>query len=257
MTYQFGSVDPDENGYPMQAGGPGEAARPRGRGVLISALALGVMVVFAAGLWAAYVQGTRQAPGGEGDVPLIRADEHPTKMKPEQAGGMDIPDRDMLIYQQAHPAVERLLPPPETPLPRPTPPPIAAVTPAEPTAPSPPAAVPAPELPAPQQVATAALQLPAPAANPAAAKPAPVAAGGLRLQLGALRSEDVAQREWQKIKHANADLVGQLSATVVRADLPDKGVLYRIQTTPIADPISGALLCDELNRRNVGCVIAR
>jgi hypothetical protein len=257
MTYQFGSVDPDENGYPMHAAGPGEAARPRGRGVLISALALGVMVVFAAGLWFAYVQGTRHAPGGEGDVPLIRADEHPTKMKPEQAGGMDIPDRDMLIYQQAHPAVERLLPPPETPLPRPTPPPVAAATPPEPAAPGLPAAAPAPESAASQQAAATAPP-PAPAAaKPAAAKPAPAAAGGIRLQFGALRSEDVAQREWQKIKHANADLVGQLSATVVRADLADKGVLYRIQTTPIADPISAALLCDELKRRNVGCVIAR
>jgi hypothetical protein len=265
MTYQLGSIDPDEHGYPMHTAGPGQALPPRGRGLLISALALGVMAVFAAGLWFAYVQGTRHGRGGDGDVPLIRADEHPTRVKPDQPGGMEIPDRDMLIYQKPSRAVvERLLPPPEKPMPRPAPPPVAPAPAPEPAALAAASPPPAPEPPAPQQAAGPVPPSPAPPgpapgkpADTIAAKPLPAAAGGVRLQLGALRSEDVAQREWQKIKAANADLVGKLSATTVRADLADKGVVYRIQTAPISDPIAGALLCDELKQRHIGCVIAR
>src|SRR5205085_2796222 len=42
-----------------------------------------VMAVFAGGLWFFYHQGVRQAaPGPGGEVPLIRADDKPMKMKP-------------------------------------------------------------------------------------------------------------------------------------------------------------------------------
>src|SRR5207248_2185640 len=57
-------------------------------------LTLGAMVVFAGGLYFAYVQGTRHpavTPTADG-VPLIRADERPTKVKPDQPGGMAVPD---------------------------------------------------------------------------------------------------------------------------------------------------------------------
>ena len=59
--------------------------------------------------------------GGAGDIPLIRADTRPMRVKPENPGGMQIPDRDMLIYGQQRPQVEHLLPPPEQPMARPSP----------------------------------------------------------------------------------------------------------------------------------------
>jgi hypothetical protein len=49
-------------------------------------------------------------------------------------------------------------------------------------------------------------------------------------------------------------LLGNVSATPVRADLGDKGVFYRLLTAPIAD---ADRICGELKRRNIGCVIAR
>ncbi len=82
------------------------------------------------------------AAGRQGDVPIIRADITPIKIRPADPGGMDVPDRDKLVYNRlngegAGNDVERLLPPPEEPLPVPE---TAAPEPAE----SEPAAMPEP-----------------------------------------------------------------------------------------------------------------
>jgi hypothetical protein len=246
------------------------------------------MGLFAGGLWFAYIQGMRHAvsAGGSGEVPLIRADERPTKVKPDKPGGMEIPDRDKLIYTQKRAAVEHLLPAPEKPMARPTPPsasstqpeaaappasPEAAVVPStlapSPLAPSPlapseaTAAVTGPRTTAGPTTETASLPIPpqqqsaaALPTKPAPASPQPAKTGGVRLQLGSLRSEDAARQEWDRIRRANSDLLGSLSATTERADLGDRGIFYRIQTSPVAD---ANRLCGELKRRNVGCIIAR
>jgi len=223
--------------------------------------------VFAGGLWFAYHQGLRHGSINSGaDVPLIRADERPTRVKPEKPGGMEIPDRDKLIYTQKRAAVEHLLPPPEKPMPRPTAP-LAPTPqpesvqppPAAPAAPGVTSAAPAIVLPAqPQQPAAkpadkSKLQ-PAVAAKAANVQAAPAQTGGTRMQLGSVRSEEAAQHEWDRIKRANSDLLGSVSATPVRADLGEKGVFYRIQTGPMAD---AGRICGELKRRNIGCIIAR
>jgi hypothetical protein len=119
MTYHLGSIDPDRRTELFSDARDGEP-QPRPRRVLAAVLALLVMGLFGGGLWFAYVQGTRHAGGdaASASVPLIRADERPTKVKPEKPGGMEIPDRDKLIYNPTRPVVEHLLPPPEKPLPR-------------------------------------------------------------------------------------------------------------------------------------------
>ena len=126
MTYHLGPVDPDQRAE-LFADARDEEPPPRPRRLLATALAVLVMVLFGGGLWFAYVHGTRHAGSDapSGDVPLIRADERPTKVKPEQPGGMEIPDRDKLIYNPSRSVTEHLLPPPEKPMPRPAPPPPA------------------------------------------------------------------------------------------------------------------------------------
>jgi cell division septation protein DedD len=263
MTYHLGPIDPDRRAEFFADTRDGEP-QPRPRRVLATALALLVMGLFGGGLWFAYVQGTRHAAGDAagGSVPLIRADERPTKVKPEKPGGMEIPDRDKLILSSPRPAVEHLLPPPEKPMPRPAPPPpspapqreqpptTASSTPASPPAP-PPAAIPQA-----QQSAAAPPGKPPP---PPAAPPKTAAAGaaGARLQLGSVRSEDAARQEWERIKRKNADLLGTLSATPIRADLGDKGIYYRILTGPVADQAAAERICGELKQRSVGCILAR
>ncbi len=121
MSYQLGSVDSDGRDE-LYADPREHETGPRFRGLVASLVALVVIGVFAGGLWFAYHQGLRHGGGGTGaaDVPLIRADERPTKVKPESPGGMEFPDRDKLIYTQKRATVEHLLPPPEKPMPRPT-----------------------------------------------------------------------------------------------------------------------------------------
>jgi cell division septation protein DedD len=205
-----------------------------------------VMAASAGGVWIAYTNGHDRPPG---EVPLIQADPGLVKKRPPQPGGMAIPNQDKLVYTQekAPPQVERLLPPPETPLPRPAPPPEAEALP-PPSAPSVSAAV--------DEGAAAPPASPAPA--PAAAtSPAPSTIGGYRLQLGAFRSREAARQEWDKIRKVNGDLLGDLAAVWPRADLGDRGVYYRVQTTTIADAATAERLCGELKRRKVACIVVR
>jgi cell division septation protein DedD len=87
---------------------------------------------------------------------------------------------------------------------------------------------------------------------------APAAAGtGYRLQLGAVRTEEAAKQEWQRLQRAQSDLLGKLSLTAARVDLGDKGIFYRIQAGPIADGAEAAQSCATLKSRNVGCVLVK
>jgi cell division septation protein DedD len=262
VTYHLGPIDPDHRTGLFADARDGEPQR-RPRRVLATVLALLVMGLFSGGLWFAYVQGTRHADGdaASGGVPLIRADERPTKVKPEQPGGMEIPDRDKLIYNPARRVVEHLLPPPEKPMPRPAPTPTLPVQTESPPLPPPASGTPE-KPPATTQMAQPQQQAAAPPgkaveAPPGPSKPANAKAGGTRLQLGSVRSEDAARQEWERIKRKNSDLLGNLSATPIRADLGDKGVYYRIQTAPVADPSAAERICSELKQRSIGCIIAR
>jgi hypothetical protein len=238
--------------------------RPHYRGMLVAIAALLLIGAAAGGVWFAYQQGLRHASvaNAAGDVPLIRADERPTRMKPENPGGMEIPDRDKLIYTQKRAAVEHLLPPPEKPMLRPTAPQSPAVQPATVQQPAAPdglgagAAAPANAPPAqPQQpAAKSAGKNPPPASPRTAAQETRAHSTGARLQLGSVRSEEAARNEWDRVRRANSDLLGDLSATPVRADLGERGVYYRIQTGPTAE---ADRICAELRHRNIGCIIAR
>jgi cell division protein FtsN len=202
------------------------------------------MALFAGGLWFAYVQGTRHpAATAQGQaVPLIRADERPTKVKPDQPGGMTVPDQNVSLYNEKPGApVERLLPAPEQPLPRSaTASPPASQAPAPTVAPQPPA-----------KAAVASKQA-APATSTPAGKASPI-----QIQLGSLRSPEAAREEWARLKRENPDLLGKLAAVAVRTDLGDKGIYYRVLAGSFGTPAAAEKLCSELKQRQLGCVLAR
>jgi hypothetical protein len=257
------------------------------------------MALFAGGLWFAYVQGTRHPAAGvqggvqggmQGDgAPLIRADERPTKMKPDQPGGMAIPDQNVSLYSDkpGGAPVEKLLPAAEKPMPRPAPAareaaipppplglsPVPAASPASPLA-SPPAASSSTPQPAahaappatksaaakvaPASAAKAAPQPKQPAPAQAAAATGPAAkAGPVQLRLGSLRSPEAARDEWARLKRENPDLLGKITAVAVRTDLGDQGIYYRIQAGSFGDAAAAEKLCSELKRRKLGCILAR
>lgn len=103
---------------------PGQApASPKK--IITAAIALGAVAAFGIGIWFAYDQGVKR--GASGAPPLIRADQTPAKVAPENPGGMQVPNQDKQIYerlggsqQAATPGTEKLLPPPERPSAAPT-----------------------------------------------------------------------------------------------------------------------------------------
>ncbi len=152
-----------------------EAEPPKRRGRLLAAMiALFAIGGFGGVLWYAYSQGQRSA---DAVAPILKADGEPTRLKPDQPGGMVVPHQDKLVLnsmqQAARPGqqAERLLPPAEAPLPQTTrtaPPPAASVT-----------LAPPPAAPAPPPVPQMATPSPMVPPMPPAAMPAPTTAGSL------------------------------------------------------------------------------
>ncbi|MDB5358772.1 MAG: tonB [Rhodospirillales bacterium] len=279
------SIDPTER--PYYAG----EEEPRRSGIIRNILVVCVMLGCAGAIYFAYNKGKQAGVGPGGAVPLIRADQDPTKKKPDDVGG-STPDQDKLVYNPNDPnggKVERLLPPPEQPLPKPVPAPgatdalpvqnIAPV--AAPQAAPPTAAIGVATNAASQQANTTGLMTspagakavpgieipplppvqPAQAAQATPGKPVPLApaataaTGPLRIQIAATKDEASARAEFVRLQKAHADLLGNLSATVVKADLGDKGTFYRIQAGPIADKAQADKLCSQLKPLGIGCIV--
>jgi len=209
------------------------------------------MALFAGGLWFAYVQGTRHpAATAQGQaVPLIRADERPTKVKPDQPGGMTIPDQNSSLYNEkpGGAPVEKLLPGPEQPLPR-----SATATPPGSQAPAAAAKADVAPQPAAKAAAPSKQAALAPGTSAPATKISPV-----QVQLGSLRSPEAAREEWARLKRENPDLLGKLTAVAVRTDLGDKGIYYRVLAGSFGNMATAEKLCSELKQRQLGCVLAR
>jgi cell division septation protein DedD len=246
---------------------------------------------FTAITWYAYEAGQRQV--NVASMPLIKADSGPTKVRPDDPGGIAVPNQDALVLNdpgstpnRAAGGIEKLLPPAEAPLPKPAP---VAGAPALPASPPPPAIGPAPSrpspaeapaprasveaqsapgtMPAPQPIVappaptqnqTASLPTAAPPAKPAVTPVRPAAAGqgGWRIQLAAVKTEQAAAAEWARIERANPELAA-LSMSTTRVDLGDKGIFYRIQAGPLSDSAAAERLCAELKQRKQGCIVVK
>lgn len=263
MRQTLSEFDEAEEGFEVMGEARGEEMAP-GPTRRLPALLLGfaVMALFVGGLWVAYVAGTHHPSGvTDAGVPLIRAETVPSKIKPEQPGGMKIPDQNVAIYNEkpGGPPVENLLPAPEQPLPRPVPekesaPPAPAA--GGPSAPAAPAPAPGARVPAP----TAAAPVAAPPPQPAAAPSTPSRAEPghpIRVRLAALRSVAAAREEWARAKRDFPDVLGRLSGVAVRVDLGEQGIFYRVEAGPFADAAAAERVCGELKRHNQGCILAR
>ena len=245
--------------------------RRRGQGVRAAMLALAVAGLVGGSWWA----GHRSAPATQdvSAVPEIHPDTAPVKEPPKDPGGMVVPGQDsVLLNRDVKGKPEELLPPAEGVKPRPalpSPPPQAATantppaptsTPSANTAPSvvPPAPAVTPPPVAPQvAVAPPVPVAPPTTAPPKAGAPAPSAAGGYRLQLGALKTEEAAKAEWLKLQRQNSDVLGKLSLSISRVELGAKGTYYRIQAGPVADEGRAAQSCASLKSRNVSCILVK
>jgi len=254
---------------------------------LIGGAAVVVLAVAAIAMAAGWLFGEPEREArSPTEVPLIKADESPVKVRPEDPGGMEVPNRDMLVYRRFEgageaPPVERLLPSSEQPVVPPRPvaapgreiPPTheqpemeAASSPVEEIAaeniedaaltPEPPKAAPVP--PEPVEIAKpdpAPKKLAAPAASPAAASAVP--AGAYQVQLVAVRTRDQAEASWGQLSKKHADVLRGLKPNIIRADLGSKGVIYRLRAGPAGDEGKARAICASLAKRKVDCLVVR
>ncbi|MGG5885579.1 SPOR domain-containing protein [Falsiroseomonas sp. HC035] len=221
----------------------------------------------AAGGWWAF-----QSMGG-GGVPVVEADPRPFKVRPDDPGGLRVPNQNALVLErpgnrqaQAAPRADGLVPEAEAPnlaLLR------AAVAPPPVIAPRP---MPVPEpdsvvaTEAPEEAATlASLPFPPPAApapptspSPAAAAvPAPVANGRALVQLAAVGSEEAARGEWDRLTRRAPELFQGRSPVVQRVERESGSPLFRLRASGFADADSAAQFCEQARARSLACIPVR
>jgi hypothetical protein len=250
--------------------------RRRGQ-ILTIMVSIAAIASFGSVVWWAHNQDVRA--GGKGLEPLVvQAPATPARTKPENAGGLVPPNQDKEVYNRIAPGAvpvqpEKLLPGPTTPklpasglplpaAPKPEPEAAKTPTPIQPAAtpsgsgPTPPPANPA----TPPDKQPTVTQAP----TPAASEPAPSIAsliegmsgpaGGWRVQIASVKSEDIAKSTWARLQAAHGDVLSNLRMQPTKVDLGDKGVWYRVQAGPL-DEKQAQSVCGTLKTRKTDCVI--
>lgn len=295
-----------------------EPPRRRRWGRLLLLFVLAVFLV-SGGAWGWLIHGKRvtamfASSGGDG-IPMVRADPAPFKTRPSDPGGMEVPDRDKLVYQRlqgdsSETRVERLLPQPEKPVPpsrasssspapqvaerlprvpteaqvraaQPPPPPRIAGAPTQERVPEPEDSPPTAEETAPASVSEQnkgdgrepsvlrgqESRGPERPSEPGTASPAGVReqnkegtaapASGYLIQIAAVREPERAEAEWARLQRQHADLLLGLKLFVIKADLGDKGVFWRLRAGPFADEVQAKNRCADLAKQKVGCLVVK
>ncbi len=246
------------------------AGGPPWRIIIIAGSVLAVGALIAALVWGF-------SRGSSRNAPLIEADARPIKVRPDNPGGLRVPNQDVLIFDRNRGA--RSTPPdglaPEAENPRvdqlraqlaeraaqeaarSAPPPAAPAQPAAPQAAprsAPQAAAPAAPAPPATTSALTAPSLPAPV--PATAERfAPVANGRAQVQLGALPSEAAARGEWDRLQKRVPELLGNRRVTLAPFDREGQTPLYRIRTGGFADAATARAFCEEMKTRSIPCMV--
>ena len=227
---------------PGFASGPSYRPQARGRGagstrLLLAGGGAAALLVVGIASWG--------LTGGEAPVPpVIEADPRPLRVKPENAGGLQVAGTE---EQAVSPAGNRrygLAPAAEAPAPLALRAQLGAGRPAsELSEPAPVAAAPTP------QVVTAS---PAAAVAPAP-RPAPPPSGAA-VQLAAVASEDVAKQEWQRLSKRMPDLLGDRAPVIQRLER-DGRIIWRLRTGGFADTAEATSFCVRLRAKGLACTI--
>lgn len=253
-------------------------ARPGKLGAAIAAtVSLAVLALVV--VWA-YRLGVRDAA----EVPVIRAVEGPTRVRPEDPGGAQFEHQGRAVYDALGgpsrdapdvalaPPPERLAPgdlsAAERAAPPPSPPPaveaavevdrlVAAVL-GEEAAAAPAAAPATVVMPSPRPAAAVARPAEAAAPAVAAAPSSPVqvsALGGAEIQLGAYLSESDALRMWSTIRERNGDILGGREPIVAPLQ-GETRTLYRLRAGPFASVAEAREFCAALQARGEDCLVS-
>ena len=257
-SHDAGAFEDDYRGFDLRD-------EEGGRGPLILALAMGVLLIFGAVIWNTYKQGIKPNAAA---LPVVFADSEPYKRAPDEAGGVATDDLDRRIYDQLDGSVratplgeaggdgqtETVLiggPPVELRPGRTTPLEPAPDTGNAPETESVPATTAVPDtsrVPEPEPITPATAQTVTSAQNFASD-------GGFLVQVAALRSEAAADAAWGQFVSSESDLFTGAEKMIQRADLGAKGVFYRLRVGAFAERADASTFCDALKARDKTCIV--
>lgn len=201
------------------------------------------------------------------EVVTITATSEPVKVKPEQPGGMLIPDQDKVVYEKMRSGsvstkVEKLFPETEQPV---VPQNLKPVQPEESFVPVDQIKTvnPLQEMPAAPVAKVEAVPLndAPPKAMPAPVKKAPAAKGVpadvWKVQLLSSSSKASVEKAWPQILAKNRTLLSNMPYSVVSANVPGKGIFYRLWVGQFKSKDMASSLCGKLKARKQDCVVAK
>lgn len=252
--YDAGAFEDDYRGFDMRD-------EEGGRGPLILALALGVLLIFCAVIWNTYKQGVKPNIAA---LPVVFADAEPYKRAPDNPGGVAADDLEHRIYDQMDGSVrantlgdgaaaQHVLvggPPVELRPGRTGELERRTVEPASTDVTS--SAL--PEIAAAPIVEAPIAAVPSQSATPATAQWF-AADGGFLVQISALRSETAADTAWERFVADDSDLFAGAEKMIQRADLGAKGVFYRLRVGAFAERTNATAFCDALKARDKTCIV--
>lgn len=222
-----------------------------------------------------------------GDLPVIRADRSMDGMKPDTPGGMEVPNRDKLVYERLRQSntelpVERLLPPaekPVSPAQEQEPDAIAALVTdlAAQETPAPATAVVYEEDGTPVEVMfkeTAAVtvtpepepivaekQIEKPAEKKAEKTPLPETkpvqpAISYAVQLVSARTEQAAESEWKRLSKKHKEIIASMPHAISKTVVTN-GTFYRLRVGRFDKRDDAKALCDQLKKKKQECFVVK
>jgi len=221
---------------------------PGTRRLALIAGGLGAALIVVVGGWE--LVGSRST-----SVPVVQADNRPIRVKPDNPGGMQVAGaNEDILSGGTETAAGKLAPPPETPAPQALrAPPAAAV--------SVPAPMPAPTIASGPMPAVSAVPPKATAmAKPAEPVPekrsaAAPAGNGTLVQLAAVRSEDAAKSEWERLSKRFPELLNSHHPAFSKTER-DGRTLWRVRTGGFADVPQATSFCEKVRAKGSACSVA-
>ncbi|MFL2771484.1 MAG: SPOR domain-containing protein [Rhodospirillaceae bacterium] len=79
--------------------------------------------------------------------------------------------------------------------------------------------------------------------------------GDYLIQMAALRSKEAALEEWDRMSRKHSRLLGAYRPVIVKADLGERGIYYRLRAGPLGSRSDAEQLCSALAAEKLGCLI--
>jgi len=236
-------------------------------------LLLVLLVALIVGVW--YMLPSSPPPLTKADLPLVRADETPFKIKAEDQGVPGINHQDKLVYgrirnDESKPSVEHILPPPEAPLVHSNQPSVQMVEQYIPedldiekvAAKEVPSVVPtSSSLVSIEDLLDEIAPVKEPVKDTSSTKSTPpvekttsLKQGKVLIQLGSLKSYDLAQEEWTRLSKKHKDTLEGLEPVIQKVDLGvDQGIYYRLRAEGFKTADLAQTACSTLKEAKTDC----